>query len=382
MKESIIFWLAGPPVCCKGVFDAVSDVWDGKIYYVCTSKINNERSKITDGIYKNSDNKTEYIFIENNTEQGVKFLNEHINDIHVFNGYQSTSSQYLEKLLKLNKKPKIYIWAERTAYKSVANHSKVAISITNVLLNIKHSYYAYKYRNRVLGFFPLGKKGVQAYNKIGWKKENMFPFLYLPVMNEHIAFDDSESVSDKVRFVYLGRFSSGSKGTDILIDAFKKIKNSNYSLTMVGGYGNYKDQTMEFIESNPHVDFGGTWPINEACDRLSKYDVCLVPSRSEGWNPTVNEALMAGIGCIATDESVSDELITASEAGIVVKPDADNLASGIDYVLEHPELVLQWKKAAYEFRDNMTAKVCAQYFVDCIEYTLGTINKRPCPPWE
>ena len=107
-----------------------------------------------------------------------------------------------------------------------------------------------------------------------------------------------------------------------------------------------------------------------------------MPSRSEGWNPTVNEALMAGIGCITTTEAVSDELVTASKAGIVAEPDAASLALAMDHVMKEPEIVLKWKHNAYNYRQNMTATVCAQYFIDCIGYTLGTINEKPCPPWE
>lgn len=382
MKENIIFWLGGPPVCCKGVFDAVADIWDGKIYYVCTRKNDVNRDKIIDSNYHISNEKIEYVFVENDMNAGIQFLKNHINDIHVFNGYQGAPSKYLEKLLEINKKPKLYIWAERVAYRGNIKHGKIELLILNLLLAVKHTYYAIKYQKYVRGFFPLGLKGVQNYAKLHWKKERLFPFLYVPEMNEQILLKENEPIPSVVKFVYLGRFSSGGKGTDILIDAFHRINNTNYFLSMVSGYGDYKNQTMRFIESNKNVEFGGTWPISEACERLSEYDVCIVPSRSEGWNPTVNEALMAGIGCIATDETVSDELITASGAGLVVKADSNHLSSAIDYTLEHPELVLQWKKAAYDYKNRMTAKACAQYFVDCIDFTLGATNKRPCPPWE
>lgn len=109
---------------------------------------------------------------------------------------------------------------------------------------------------------------------------------------------------------------------------------------MVGGYGDYKEQTLEYIEQNPNLEFGGTWKIDEACDRLSEYDVCIIPSRYEGWNVTVNEALMAGTGCIVTDASVSDEMVSASETGIVVKAgDASSLAEAMDYVMSNTDLV-------------------------------------------
>ena len=151
---------------------------------------------------------------------------------------------------------------------------------------------------------------------------------------------------------------------------------------MVGGYGDYKEQTLEYIEQNPNLEFGGTWKIDEACDRLSKYDVCIVPSRYEGWNVTVNEALMAGTGCIVTDASVSDEMVSASETGIVVKAgDASSLAEAMDYVMSNTDLVNKWRKNAFDFRPNMTSEACAEYFIEVLRYLFYGAAEKPLPPW-
>ncbi len=115
MEKAIIFWLDGPPLCCKGVFDATARLWKGKSYYVCTKEINENRAKIASETGK-SDGSAEYVMLsqmENPKESGMKFLNEHIDDIHVFNGYMSNSSVYLNELLKINKQAKAVVWAER-----------------------------------------------------------------------------------------------------------------------------------------------------------------------------------------------------------------------------------------------------------------------------
>ena len=168
------------------------------------------------------------------------------------------------------------------------------------------------------------------------------------------------------------------------MEAVRQLKEKNYILDMVGGYGDYADKTKSWIEKQENVKFGGTWPIREVCERLNEYDVCVIPSKYEGWNVTLNEALMAGIGCIATDECVSDEMITASGAGCVVRAGSSKeLAEAMDDVMRNPEKINEWSKKAYDYRKYMTADVCANYFMDVINYQTAPHEntERPAAPW-
>ena len=385
MKYKLVFWFDGPPICCKGVFDAVAKIWDNQVYYIITKEIDSERAQITSSFRSNLKN-LEYIYLNEETNSHTaanSFIEEHTDDIHIFSGYVNGASKYMKQLLKTNPKAKVLIWAERVGYRG-KNKNSFSKKIRDVLVSFRHRYYAIRLRNKISALLPLGKKGVVAYKKLGWRGIPLFPFLYLPVMNENIKYINTPlSDNHKVRFVYLGRFSNGWKGTDILIEACKKVKNKNYQLDMIGGYGDYKEQTLAYIEKNSHLFFGGTWPISEACDRLSTYDVCIVPTRYEGWNVTVNEALMAGIGCITTKESVSDELVENSHAGMVVDVDSNQIANAMDMVMKNPVLINEWKRNAYLYRENMTADANAKYFIEILEYLFSDIEKkRPIAPWE
>lgn len=371
----ILFWLDTEPVCCKGVFDAIVARWDGNAYYICNQSLDVNRKRIA--MESIAGSKAQLVSLserKDKLELVKSILEEHKDDIHVFNGYKSSTTPYMEYLLRIKPGAKTVVWAERPSpkWKTVFPGS------------LYHTYYAMRYRKKVTALLPLGQKGVYQYERYGWPKQKMFPFLYLPIMNEMIPSGDS-TANKRVRFVYLGRFSAHYKGTDVLMKAIKYLKHSNYSLEMVGGYGDLKNKTMAWIEQEANVTFGGTWPINEACDCLSQYDVCIVPSKFEGWNVTVNEALMAGIGCIATEGAVSDEMITASGAGMVVRAkDAKALAKVMDSVMENPNMVMEWKKKAYAYRPHMTAQVCADYFIKVMEYLFekDKIVERPVAPWQ
>ena len=373
---NLIFWLDTPPVCCRGVFDKVSEKWAGETYYVCMHNIGGVRQKITE--QEETYGEAHLILLnqqKNPAEFINQFLQEHKEDIHIFNGYKSSSSVYLDQLLALYPQAKTIVWAERPCPKWKNQFP----------WNFYHAYYAAKYKNKITALFPLGEQGIEKYISYGWKREKIFKFLYSPVMTENLLISETSKLTT-IRFIFLGRFSAGPKGTDVLIKAFSYLKHKNCQITLVGGYGDLKDETLRFIEQNaPITQFGGTWPIAKACDNLNNFDVCVVPSRYEGWNVTINEALMAGIGCIASDECVSQELIEYSGAGKIVKACSPKaLAAAMDEVMENPALISQWKQKADKYRTKISNDSNADYFIEILNY-LFIKNKqgaRPKVPWE
>ena len=371
----IIFWLNTPPVACRGVFNEVSRLWKGKTYYVCAEKMSEERIMTQHG--ENDYAEAEYLEIDPTVEDYVdQFIKTHIDDFHVFNGYKGATSKYIDQIYLKNKNAKIIIWAERPAYKG-AGIKKLLLSIPYTLSHIK---YTYKYKNKTKAFLPLGTAGVNAYRRLGWPQEKLFPFMYLPVMQENLPKCDF-NVENTPRFVYVGRFRKMWKGIGVLTKACDMLANENFSIDFVGGYGENKDEVIEWINRTPQATFQGTWPINELCSNLQEYDICVVPSSFEGWNVTVNQAIMAGIGCICTDQAVSNELIENSKSGCVIKAKSPSeLAKAMKMAIENPNLFREWKEKAYSYRSRITSRICAEYFINILRFVNGE-GDRPLPPW-
>ena len=115
---------------------------------------------------------------------------------------------------------------------------------------------------------------------------------------------------------------------------------------------------------------------------MQDYDVCIVPSYYEGWNVTVNETIMAGIGCICTDEAVSNELIENSDSGLVVKAKSSQaLADAIQKVVNNPEMVDRWKSNAFEYKNCITAQIIAEYLLSIITFLFCESGMEPEAPW-
>lgn len=92
---------------------------------------------------------------------------------------------------------------------------------------------------------------------------------------------------------------------------------------------------------------------------------------------------MQGIGTIASDEAVSDEIITASGAGIVVPTRSPKeLASAMQKVIDNPNLAQEWGENAKNYEKKISPETVGKYFIDILDYTFYNIGQlRPECPW-
>src|SRR5690606_2116441 len=148
-------------------------------------------------------------------------------------------------------------------------------------------------------------------------------------------------------------------------------------------YGKNRNTVIEWSEGTSNVTFKGSWNSSEVCNNMMQYDIVVVPSKYDGWNLLPNEALHAGIGVIVTDEAVSDELISASQAGIVVKSNNPKaLAKAMQFAVDNPNEVEIWKKKADNYIDKISSQTVGNYFIDILDYVFyNTSREKPKCPW-
>lgn len=377
-KKNLIFWFDHPPRVSKGVFNAVSEKWDGDTFYICINDTREERKRLNwdEGGY----GKAKLIIMSNidDSESFIsKFISDHQKDIHIFNGYKSKSSCYLKLLIKRN--ADIVVWAERPG---VYGNHKV---LKKIFLNLIHQYYALMLRKKVKLFLPLGKTGVDLYSKYGWKADQIHRFLYLPQRKKFFHAKEHCPIKT-VKFIYLGRLSFDTKGIDVLMKACDILKNDKkWTLDIAGDYGKDKDKVKDWVKNKKNINMIGSWDINEVTDKLSKYDICIIPSRFDGWNVTVNEALNAGVGVIVSDAAGSEELIEYSRAGQIFKSeDVQDLANKMNNVIMYKdELITEWSKNAINYSElQMNESKISNYFISMIKHYFFDKKIEILPiPW-
>ena len=153
------------------------------------------------------------------------------------------------------------------------------------------------------------------------------------------------------------------KGLDILIKAFAMVakQQEDVHLLIVGddesGYGeqvrrwirdcgmSYEDQGSEGggterreKDSNVRITFAGMLTGKEKVQAYAGSDMFVLPSYSENFGIVVVEAMACGIPVIVSDQVGIHKEVTESKAGIVIEPDADELARAIMLLLHNPEL--------------------------------------------
>ena len=377
--NEIVFLLDQPPKVGKGCFNELTKLWPEKVIYAYLHGFNETRKAVNwdDGEY----GKASIVELGQDSDTQMKtdkLFHDYKDGIFVLCGFKSRIMHYCESYV-LSDKYRIICFAERPGiygkwWKRI---------IKRIYVPVSEFFISRKYKNHIKAFLPLGITGVRVYNHYGWPNDLLYPFMYDPV--EYKINNTKSTANQPIRLLYVGRFSRYTKGTDTLKNAIDLIQEKNlFSLDMVGGYGDMKEEMMKWIDNKNNVNFLGRWDSTEVCARMTDYDICIVPSKFDGWNLLVNEAIRAGIGIITTNEAVSDELVKASSAGIVVKANKpEQLAQAIRFAIARPELIAVWKKNAYKYHQRISNHTTANYLADIIRYTCmdEPQSKKPSCPW-
>lgn len=392
--RSVFFWRDVPLDVNLGAFDSFSKLYTGVITVVLRNKVMDERGAVGFDGYENENVKC--VSLDANDEaayaKAVEIINANMDAIHIFSGIKGFNGKVLNCLIKkskdMNKKPMIGFIGERPLYGVVRSGdcfvvSKIKLFLKNICSRLNYKYLSFKYGRYISVMFVMGQIGEFKYKEYGFKPDIVFPYMYCP--NLSLSCERNYGVHSPIRLLYIGRFNFSTKGLDVLIHAINRIplqENKKYVLDLVGGYGDKVEDVEKWVQSRQNVNFVGTWKVNDVCNKMTDYDVCVVPSRFDGWNLTPNEAIYSGVATIISSEAGSDELISESEAGIVFSVDKKNeLSEILKYIIDKPHIVEQWKKNTDDYRKKISPDVIGKYFYDVLEYVFNGVGDRPTCPW-
>ena len=136
--------------------------------------------------------------------------------------------------------------------------------------------------------------------------------------------------------VFLGRLDR-QKGTDILLDAAGRLSARRDVHFVLAGDGPLRDDVERFCRSP-----GGRMTrclgfVDDVPKLLSAADLCVLPSRWEGWPLALGEAMAAGLACVGADCPGIRDIIVPNETGLLVAPeDSISLAGAIQMLADDP----------------------------------------------
>lgn len=365
-----VFWLEHHPRSISGLIEYLAQY--DKVYCICCDDdIFENRSSM--GWTNDSFFNVEFVYLtqlKSPHEFLLEFCNKHKGAVNYIMGIRSGNiSKITRKYLLKSSENKIFMIAERPYFYGKGR-------FLSLLLRLLYFWYGFIYRDKITGVFAMGELGVDSYKS--WAHGNVFPFLY-PRFNDIDTYD-VENISFPIRALYVGQLDY-RKGIDILVDVFDKLP-PQIHLDVVGANGNIQEQIKQRILDTPNVDYLGVWNSSEVAKKTSFYDLCIVPSRYDGWGMYVMEALEAGVGVITTNETGSKDLVMASGAGMIVKSNSfDSLKLVLDNVVENPEILIRWKCNARSYKNKISRDSVGKYVRDIVSSLSVADMYNVKAPW-
>ena len=122
------------------------------------------------------------------------------------------------------------------------------------------------------------------------------------------------------------------KGQDILLEAIKIVKKKHPKVMALFAGGVAESQQRDYEKLKKYVRDNSL--EDNIPEFLNKIDICVVPSRSEGFGLALVEAMAMGVPCIASNIAGPREIISRTELGKLFESnDSDDLANKLENMI-------------------------------------------------
>lgn len=153
--------------------------------------------------------------------------------------------------------------------------------------------------------------------------------------------------------VIVARLLDSVKGIKRLIDAIADIHNSGKDISLlIIGTGLDEQMLQDEISDCKADDY-----INIIAAQINPYpyikesDLLVCSSYYEGYNLTVAEALIIGTPVLSTDCTGPNEILDHGKYGLIVENSEEGLRSGVERMMDNPELLQYYKDITKERRE-------------------------------
>ncbi|MFH2108815.1 MAG: glycosyltransferase family 4 protein [Chrysiogenia bacterium] len=292
----------------------------------------------------------------------VKQIREERPDVIVTTGYSiSTIKVYL---LSLIKKINYIIWSG-SILKKDRNDSFARIILRKLLIK------------RASGFLAYGTKAKEYFELLGAPSNK----IYMAINTVDTSFYEFETNKIRIKnersdtkkhLTYIGYLVPIKNVKRILeIVCLLKAKRNDFELDIIGDGDDLKN-LLDFVDHNKlheFVHFHGFKQKKELPFYLSNCDCFLFQTEFDIWGLVLNEAMAAGVPCLASKNAgATFDLIKHGLNGFVVDFEKQKeVVEIICHLFDDPDAAKKIGFAAREFiQENATLRKSVQGFLDCI----------------
>lgn len=304
-RYKICFWLNVPSNHQTLFLEALSkdERIDLQVRYF--EKPNEDRLKMG---WRDENTLSSYEHYVTTVEEGLNSLENWKERIHIIMGYSYSFNLALVPLLIENKVKWVH-WSERygIGLAQRLNYNVKLFQMLRPLFLMTKKSYGKLVNKYALGCFSQGELARQDFIKIGIDNKKIEDLYYTTaaLVKVNQIPDILKFFPYKYKFLYVGRLNQ-RKGIEDLLIAFSGLTQANnWGLVLVGNdeTKGYFKQISKKIGIDHKVIFTDGVKSDEVPDFFNSCDVCILPSRFDGWGAVLNEAVSIGLPIIATDQS-------------------------------------------------------------------------------
>lgn len=183
---------------------------------------------------------------------------------------------------------------------------------------------------------------------------------------------ETENIEKKNQLVSVGRLSK-EKGHIILLRAFAKITDKNWTLHLIGDgpeRNNLETEAEKLGVTNRVIFHGHLKNFNKL---LGESEIFVLPSFYEGFPNALLEAMSVPLACISSNcVAGPSDIIEHGKNGMLVETgNVDELAAAIERLIADKELRENIAKEAYKVRETYKFEKIANQYLDFIQKTIN-----------
>jgi len=353
----------------------LAEVWPGRVCWVCHQASLPERLRM--GWKAPELGNVNLVILNGEKAKADDIIARSLQDIHIVAALERKfdTLPYAMRVLHNRGCRNLGIFAESGDTRGVRGRLRFLL----------HMAKARRYRSRVKVVLSLGSLGVEYFTRVGFDRSTVFPYAY-QIDDEAPEPKPPSTPRDDllpIRLIYVGQLIH-LKGVDVLLKALDGICGHDWRLTVVGE--GPEEGRLKRLAAAPglegRVQWLGSVPSEQVGGLLRQHDVCVCPSRYDGWCMVVSEALYAGIGVITTEAVGARDVVRASGAGRVVRPNSVSaLREVLEDLLRFPERVERWKAEAERYRPRLGGRAAGDYLRQVLQCVFEETGHRPQEPW-
>lgn len=234
----------------------------------------------------------------------------------------------------------------------------------------------YKYISRFDYVFGMGTNAVLYYKS--WSKHwKVFLFGYCLDLQTNYSLNQHDK---SFRFLYVGSLIK-RKDVALLLKSIRDTSNSSIFTLDIIGDGPEHISLQKYVdrnELNDRITFIGKLPMTEIHERLSDYDVLVLPSMHDGWGAVINEGLQSGLFIVSSDNCGAKTLIENSDRGIIFKNrKLKSLSAALQNCIDYSDDIKAGRTERIFWSNKISGESLAQYMIDCL-----TLDNEVLPPWK